>query len=99
MIEIYTTMRANEINGTCMSASTSREGAMFFFRSGFFFGQHKSVNFFLAQSAYFFSPPPKSEYFSSTLEIRLFFLKKNHTPLPLFEVNWSVPKDKKSEQF
>jgi hypothetical protein len=62
------------INGTCMSASTSR-GAMGFFRANFVF---------LARSANFFFSPPKSEYFSATMGIRLFKKKKTYpTPLKL----------------
>ena len=71
------------INGTCMSASTSR-GAMGFFRA----------NFVFRASRIFFFSPPKSEYFSATMGIRL-LKKKKKIPHPL-EVNWSVPKDKKS---
>ena len=76
MIEIYTTMCANEINGTCTSASTSRGGGMFFFRSDFCSSVKKNS---AAKHEFFFSLP-KSEYFSATLGIRLFFLKKKHIP-------------------
>ena len=70
MIEIYTTMCANEINGTCTSASTSRGGGgMFFFRSDFCSSVKKNS---AAKHEFFFSLPI-SEYFSATLETDYFF--------------------------
>ena len=68
-------MCANEINGTCVSASTSRGGGYVVFR-----GKWVSKFFFLARSAKLVFPPPKSEYFSATLGIRLFFWERKHIP-------------------
>jgi hypothetical protein len=64
-----------------------------------FFGENESVNFiFWREARNLFSLLQNQNIFQQHWESDYFLGKKNIPP-PLLEVNWSVPKDKKSKGY